>query len=114
MGNCPDLSVPPKCGMLDVLRNPCFAQGYRSIRRGKAPDTSTYSEHKKWFYERGRLIAGEAQEKFGHVPKLRIVRHAGHRSDGYLINPKIIDLAWPMLAELPNPYTGANTSEAYE
>jgi|GEM_PF-6028494 len=97
-------TVPPNCGVLDVLRNPHFAQGYRAIAR-RRPSVSAYAGVRQgWFFELGRLIASEALEKLGQAPKLYLVRHADNREDGFVINPIIVDLAWPMLAELPNPY----------
>ena len=105
MGNCS--GMPMKSSMLDVLRNPYFAQGYRATAKGRcsSPQFSEPRQTKEWFFELGKLVAGEALEKLGYVPRLLVMRHPVSRRDGYAVNPTIVDLAWPMLAELPNPYT---------
>ena len=98
MADCSAQVAAPKVGLLDVLRDPYFAQGYTSVAKGRSPQPYS-SRQKEWLYERGRLVATEALEKFGHVPKLWFVRHIGNREDGFVVNPKIIDLAWSMLVD---------------
>lgn len=78
--------------LIEILRHDAFAEGFIEVAKGLPFDPDFQGEGRdEWFYERGRLVATEARNTYGHVPALW-----QETGDGHVINPKIIALAGAM------------------
>ena len=80
--------------LMDILCHAWFREGYKEAAKGLPFHffcTTKSDEMDKWFYERGRLVAGEARSAYGRVPQLWFETDAGS-----IINPQVISLAGAM------------------
>lgn len=78
--------------LIDILRHNAFAEGFIEVAQALPFNPDFDGEGRDaWFYERGRLVATEARNTYGRVPKLWVETDAGS-----VINPQVISLAGAM------------------